>query len=788
MKPIRLIGFWMMVVGAWAQSAVLILYVRDQATRQSVPDAVIFIQGQSVGATDAQGYWSDTLAAGQYRVQVQHLNYEPTEYLIELQAGQVHRQDIWLRKRVFELPAVPVRVPRTTEPMERLPVQVLPQLPTPQASVEAALTLLPGVSSTNELSSQYSVRGGNFDDNLVFINGFEVYRPQLVRSAQYEGLSAMNPDLTQEIAFSSGAFSARYGGKMSSLLTVRYVVPDSSRTIVRASLLGASVARWWRSPNWRWRLVGGLRYQTYAYLLRTLSQKGTYRPHFGDAQLAGSYQLQERLFLDFLLYGAIARFRFIPREEVIRFGTVNQVLQFTAFMGGNEVNGYDLAMVGLRLRHDKRWAFQVQATRLLELQKHDVASAYWLGMVQSDPSKEDYGQVVYALGAGEYHQWRRNYLLANIYQMQGWKRWTRTEAGAGWRLWTLRDQLHEWERIDSAGYSLPRSDTGVLMWALVHSSDQQQWFAAWGYATRTWQWGDWQAEAGIRITVRPQVQEWLPAVRAAVARQVGAWHVRLATGVHYQLPFYREFVDAQGRHLWNQVRSQKSVHVVVSAQRPFYLWKKPFQYHTAVFGRYLWDLNPYDLQGVFIDYWAQNVARGYAVGWEQRVHGTLVPGTESWLALTLMQTREQIDGQWYPRPTDERFRVSMMILDRVPQVPNLRFTFLFHFASGLPFGPPSYLPTARAYRNAFRMPPYVRADIGLRLVLVDKTDPEGTRAIHNPAFRKFRRLWIDLQMFNMLNRLNVYSYYWIRDVAGLYYAVPRRLTGRLINVKIYLEW
>ncbi len=766
----------------------LTLTVRDAENKKPVPDAIILINGTHSGVTDSNGQWQQSLPCEFTTVTVQHINFEPATH--NMQLFQQHEIIIWLKPRTYSLPPVPIDVSKEHDPMEELKPDHLPVLPTPLPSVEKSIGILPGVASTNELSSQYNVRGGNYDENLVFINGFEIYRPQLVRSAQYEGLSAINPDLVKAIKFSAGGFPAQYGTKMSSVLDVTYVQPDSFQFRARMSMLGFSASTFYSSLNHRFNLVSSARYASYSYLLKTLPQKGVYKPAFFDFQTAGTYQFSEKTYLDFLVYGSIARFRFYPESEVVKFGTVNRVLQFTAFMQGAEINGYDIGIGGVRLRHslnkDATISMQIQYSRILEIQKEDVASAYWLGQVQTDPQKEDYGQVVYALGAGEFHIWRRNYAQFDILQSQLVYSRDKFEGGIGLKTWAIEDFVYEWDRIDSAGYSLPRSDTAVLMHRFIEGKGNQTLNAIWTYLTKTFDYENMSIIAGIRTTYWVPGKEILPAPRVAI--QFSAfkhWTFNLATGLYYQLPFYREFITQEGQYKWQTVKAQKSIHLIGTASRTIKIAQKDFLYQTSLYGKYLWDVNIYDIYGVFIDYWARNDATAYVMGWEHRLNGSLLPGTESWVSLTFLHTQEQIGQRWVERPSDEHFRISMLILDRVPQVPNLRFTMLAHFASGIPFSPPPETTYALQYRNEFRTPPYLRIDMGLRLVLVDREDPEGTSAINNPALAIFDKLWIDLQIFNILDRKNVFSYYWIRDIEGLYYAVPRRLTGRLFNLSLY---
>ena len=770
----------------------LSVVVKDSETKKPVSEAIILIDDKQMGTTDANGHWQKQLSCKEITITVQHLNFEIASQTIHLSKSQ-HEIIVWLNPRTYSLPPVPIDIRPEHDQMERLEPHHLPILPTPMPSVEKNISILPGVSSSNELSSQYNVRGGNYDENLVFINGFEIYRPQLVRSAQYEGLSAINPDLVQTIRFSAGGFSALYGGKMSSVLDVDYVKPDSLQFRVRMSMLGVSASSFYNSKNHRLNFVSSARYSSYSYLLKTLPQKGVYKPVFLDFQTVGTYQFTEQTYLDFLVYSSVARFRFFPENEVVKFGTVNRVLQFTAFMQGAEINGFDIAIVGSRIRHqtskDAEISLKMQYSRILEIQKEDVASAYWIGQVQTDPQKEDYGQVIYALGAGEFHIWRRNYALFNIVQAEGSLKQKGQQLGLGIKSWIVNDFVYEWERLDSAGYSLPRNDTAVLMHRFTEGQGYQPLYALWSYFTKNLSFEKATLVAGFRVTYWLPAQEILPAPRLSIKFPAFKnWDFSIATGLFYQLPFYREFITQTGDYKWENVKAQKSVHLIGTASRTVKIAQKEFIYQTSLYGKYLWDANIYDIYGVFIDYWANNDATAYVMGWEHRLNGSLLPGTESWVSLTFLHTQEKIGDKWVERPSDEHFRVSMLILDRVPQVPNLRFTMLTHFASGIPFSPPPETTYALQYRNTFRTPPYLRIDMGLRLVLVDKDDPEGTSALYNPALSFFDKLWIDLQIFNILDRKNVFSYYWIRDLAGLYYAVPRRLTGRLFNLSIYASF
>ena len=801
-------------------SGLLILQLRLSGQTAHVEGHVVDIKGQpleyanvaieatAIGAvTDSAGFFRLRVPAGQnQRLLISHLGYVSRSISLNLQAGELRRLNITLEPAVTELPDVQVseRQQLSTD-IVRLDPRLTRVLPGPSAGVEGLIKTLPGVSSTSELTSQYSVRGGNYDENLVYVNGIEIYRPFLVRSGQQEGLSFLNSDMVESISFSAGGFDARYGDKMSSVLDIQYKTPGQFGGSASMSLLDGSLfLEGSRGPLGA---LLGLRHKSNQYLLGTLETRGEYRPSFSDIQTLLTYNISPRTRLSFLANYSNNSFLFEPREQNTRFGTVTDVRQLTVYFDGQEVDRFMTAMGALSLDHqvhdDLNLRFSTSLFNMDESENFDIMGQYWLHRVETDMGSDDFGQPVGTpLGVGTFLHHARNYLNAILWNASHSGQWITGNQNFRWGFTfqheDIYDRLREWSLIDSAGYSLPRAPYHqILLQDTLRARIQLQSNRFSGYLQDTWELsqshGRFAITAGIRANYWNYNRQLLLSPRATLLYKplwAPLWTFRASAGFFHQPPFYRELRDLQGR-LNKNIRAQESFHLVLGTEYHFTAWDRPFKYSTEIYYKNLRHLIPYELDNVRIRYYAENSARGYAAGIDLKVNGEFVPGVESWLSLSLMDTRERIIRQvdepglsawsaYIPRPMDQRLNFSMFFQDFLPSNPSYKVQLGFIFATGVPFGPPAF----DREGDTLRMPSYKRVDIGFSKQIIG---PQSSFRENSP-WRHLNSMWISAEIFNLLEINNTISYMWIRDVENRLFAVPNRLTSRLINLKLVAQF
>ncbi len=756
----------------------------------------VALEDAETGATSNEaGFFRLRVEPGQLNLLVSHLGYASRKISITLAQGETRRIDIILEHSATELPNVEVRDRQLLQTgIIRLDPKLVAVLPGPTGGVEGLIKTMPGVSSTNELTALYSVRGGNFDENLVYVNGIEIYRPFLVRSGQQEGLSFLNSDLISSIQFSAGGFDARFGDKMSSVLDIEYRKPESFAGSFSMSLLEGSLHLESPSKNQKTTFLLGLRYKSNQYLLGTLDTKGDYKPSFSDIQGLISHNLTSRLELSFLGNFSNNRYLFRPVVQNTRFGTATEVRQLTVYFDGQEVNRFASAMGAFSLKYNAseninlRWTFSIFQTD--ETENFDILGQYWLHRVQTDINRDDFGQPTgEALGVGTFLNHARNYLNAIVWNAE---HSGEMEIGNQHLRWGIKfqhedifDRLNEWTMIDSSGFSLPRQPHHLLLlqdtlFARINLQSNR----LSGFIQNTWNLslshGRIAFTAGARLNYWNFNDQTVFSPRSTLLYKPIAWPrwaFRVSAGFYHQPPFYRELRNFKGE-LNQHIKAQESIHFVLGSEYNFIAWDRPFKYTSELYFKQLNNLIPYQLNNVRIRYYAQNMASGYATGIDMKVNGEFVPGIESWASLSVMKTAEKINGTsvYIPRPTDQRFNFSLFFQDFLPRNPTYKVQVGFIFGTGLPFGPPTY----EHHRNAMRMPAYRRVDIGFSKQLISQTSNLPAR---NP-FRHFNNMWISAEVFNLLEMNNTISYLWIRDVENQLYAVPNYLTSRLINVKL----
>lgn len=654
--------------------------------------------------------------------------------------------------------------------------------------VEEIIATQAGVSTHNELSSQYNVRGGSFDENCVYLNGVEVYRPMLVRSGQQEGLSIINPNMVEQIGFSSGGFEARYGDRMSSVLDITYKRPEAFEASVSASMLGAGAYVGWGNKHVS--LMTSVRYKTTRYLLGTMDTSGEYNPNFLDYQAYFSWRPNRRWSFEAIGNISDNHYNFEPEDRETKFGTMQEAKSFKVYFDGQEEDHFRTLFGSMTLtRHfnpNTFLALQLSSFSTKEQETYDIQGEYWLNEATSQEQ----------LGVGTYMEHARNKLKANVFNTGLRFRTKLTghvlQAGLNWQRESIKENAREWEMRDSMGYSLPHQPDRL---ALIYSQRSQNSlltnrFEA--YAQDTWRFkskiGLFNLTYGLRFSYWDWNKEILVSPRASLGLMPSFsehWTFRFATGVYYQAPFYKELRDTiitggiSSVKLNKDIKSQRSIHFVLGGDYTFRMMNRPFKFTTEVYYKALSNLIPYSVDNVRVVYYGRNMSKGYATGIDFKLFGEFVPGTDSWITFSIMSTKEKLHGKWLPRPTDQRYNLSLYFTDYFPGTDRWKLALKAAFADGLPFGPPH---TDRA-KHTFRAPAYKRVDVGLSYRLIDNEDK------HLRRFGRFiKNAWLGLDAFNLLGIKNVNSYYWVTDITNTRYAVPNYLTGRQINVRLNIDF
>ena len=653
-------------------------------------------------------------------------------------------------------------------------------------SVESIIATQAGVSTHNELSSQYNVRGGNFDENSVYVNGTEILRPLLVRAGQQEGLSFINPDMVESISFSTGGFSVAYGDKMSSVLDINYRKPRKFESVLMASLLGASA--YVGAGNDKFSFSGSIRYKTTGYLLGTLDTKGEYDPSFLDYQTYICWTPNTKWEIGLIGNAAVNEYRFSPTDRTTTFGTAKNPHTFKVYYEGWEKDRFNTLFGALdikRMEEKSVYRLNLSAFNSHESESFDILSQYWLDENGSDNS----------LAVGSFMQHARNRLKSNVYTASlkathatdlfgsiGW--------GLEYRHETVDDHMREWEMRDSAGYTLPYTQTGPM--EMIYSLKSDHGISndkAAAYIQDTYRFSTSAGLFTLNAGLRASWWSWSNEITFSPRLMVGFtpafnedFTFRFSTGVYHQTPFYKEIkdtVNAGGIYQVNlnkDIRSQRSIQFVLGGDYDFRVYNRPFKFTTEIYYKKLDRLIPYNLDNVRIVYYGENCAHGYAAGIDMKLYGEFVPGTASWLTFSLMNTRENIGGKWLPRPTDQLYNLSLYFTDYFPRRESWKMSLRCSLADGLPFGPTH----SGREKQVFRAPAYKRVDIGLSYKIFDYDK-------HPHIYGKsgfFKDIWVGVDALNLLGINNVNSYYWITDIQNTQYAVPNYLTGRQLNFRI----
>jgi hypothetical protein len=784
---------WLLCNTVTAQNNVTVSGIITDTAGMAIPGVNIIAENAGKGAiTDAAGHYRLTLPLGQsYILKVSHVGYATQRYILDLRDRESTDYEVrfTLRDQSQSISAVSITADRSSHgTLQRLETKNFRQLANPSGSFETLLKTMPGVSSGNELSSQYSVRGGSFDENLVYVNDIAIHRPMLVRSGQQEGLSFINPDLVESVDFSAGGFDACFGDKMSSALDVRYRTPDKFAGNVSLSLLGASASVEGLADGRRVSYLVGVRYKTSQYLLGTLDTRGRYNPDFFDIQGLWTCRLAEKWNLELLANAAQNRYRFIPETRNTNFGTLYHAYNLHIYYDGQEVDRYvnGTGALTLGFRPSGRLALKFTGSAYLshEQETFDIEGAYRLNELEAYQGSSTYGDSTVNIGVGSELIHARNYSDVRI--------WSISHAGTyrsnhdSWR-WAMAwqreatdDRMNEWAVLDSAGYSIPSNGLKYARHGDYYLEANRLTSYLQYHRRLTGDRLNWTITAGLRLNFNDVNREWLVSPRASVTVRplaIPQLAGHIAAGLYGQPPTCRELRDMQGQ-MNTAVKAQRSVHYVAGADYTFRMGQLPFKLSTELYYKQLNRLIPYKTENVRIYYAGGNMAKGYIAGWDIKLNGEFVEGAESWISLSFMHAHADIDGDAYgdfPLPTDRIANFNLFFQDYIPGAPTWRACLNLSFGTPLPY---SY-PVADRYDLTFRMPAYRRVDLGFSKEFFKKEQPH----------RLFKQIWLYAEIFNLFDTYNTASYLWIqvvsnRDGLKQQYAVPNYLTARRINVKL----
>ena len=655
-------------------------------------------------------------------------------------------------------------------------------------AVEEMIQSQAGVSTHSELSSQYNVRGGSFDENSVYINNVEIFRPFLVRSGQQEGISVINPDMVEKIGFSTGGYEARYGDKMSSALNIEYRRPKRFEASATASMLGASAFVGMSNKKFSW--SNGLRYKTTKYLLGSMDTKGEYQPTFIDYQTYLTYSPNKRWDIKFLGNISDNHYNFTPEDRETNFGTMENVKAFKVYFDGQEKDVFRTFFGSLgitrKFNENTSLSFIASAFNTREQEKYDIQGQYWL--TQTETSEN--------LGVGTYFQHTRNYLKAHVESakllFKTKQKKHNIEAAFTYKWEHIEENSVEYEMRDSSKYSIPHTGKDLYMIYSMRAKNTLTANRVEAYAQDTYRFTGSEGKTlytlnyGLRLAYWSFTKETILSPRLSLGI-IPAFNekitMRFATGLYYQAPFFKEIRDTTTTNgityasLNRKAKSQRSIHFIAGFDYRFKMNNRPFKFTAEAYYKALGNLVPYSVNNVKVVYYGDNMCSGHAAGLDLKLFGEFVPGTDSWVSLSLMNTSMKLNGKSIPLPTDQRYAVNLFFTDYFPGTTRWKMSLKLALADGLPFSAPH----RELESNVFRAPAYKRADVGLNYRIIDNSDRHKKR---NPI----RNLWVGAECLNLFGINNVNSYYWITDVTGQQYAVPNYLTGRQINVKLSVDF
>ena len=783
------------------------------------------IQGANVTSgsngtiTNLNGFYSLKIPSNiDVGIKISHLNYKFIEATFNLKNGETLEFNPVLNDSYEQIETVVIKGSKRKdlEGITTISPQIIRSIKGAQPGVENLLKTLPGVNITNELSTQYSVRGGNFDENLVYVNEIEVYRPFLVRSGQQEGLSFVNTAMVQNLDFSAGGFQAKYGDKLSSVLDITYRTPIDFRVQADINLLGGSITTETVSKNSKFSAITGLRYRDNSFLVNSKETDTNFNPIFADAQTYFTYRFSDKFHLSFLGNLAINHYQYAPTIRQTNFGTLDNPVALQVFYEGQENDKYQTyfgAFKGSYLVNENLTLKLITSTfHTTEQEYFDILAQYRLGEVNSNIGDENLGEVEFTEGIGSQLNHARNDLDALITNIEHKGYLKSQDNNFEWSIkYTnedIRDRIVEWEVIDSAGFLINppnldqfnnqpyTADQGpIVPFQNIHATNRTkinriQAFGQWnqrsmlgnhevytniGVRYHGWSVNGQGVESNSQNVISPRIQL---AIKPDWNKDM---LFRLSGGLYYQPPFYRELRDNDGE-VNSDVNAQQSIHLVVANEYSFEMWDRPFKLISEAYYKKLNDVNPYTVENVRIRYAAANNTKAYAYGLDMRLNGEFVPGTESWFSFGYLKTEENINKQGYiARPTDQRLKFGILFQDYIPQIPNIKMYLNLVYNTGVPGGSPSY---ASPYSYQNRLPDYKRADVGMSYIIID-----SNKKLLKNWQKRFKELSIGLEIFNMFDVQNSITNTWVRDVySKRQYSIPNYLTPRVFNLRLGMQF
>ena len=822
----------------FSQEGKVVGVLRDASAKPIDVASIAVKEYPGIGTTtNEKGEFTLTIPVGkQLTLLFSHISFKDYSESVQVETGEQKRVAIILIPKTHTYSEVEIEAEQSAaSTMKKIDPKIVSELPSASGNFEAVLFSELGVSSNNELSSQYSVRGGNFDENLVYVNDILIYRPFLVRSGQQEGLSFINSELTQSVSFSAGGFEARYGDKLSSVLDITYKEPRAFAGSASLSFLGASAHIEEVSKDYRLTQIHGIRYRTNQYLLGALDTDGNYRPSFFDYQTYLTYDINEKFQLDFLGNISQNNYRFVPETRTTDFGTIQQALRFTVFFDGQEQDKYTTYLGALSANYrpntKTNLKFISSLFRTFEVEAFDIRGQYRLDDLETDLGDEDFGEARANRGIGGFLDHARNNLDALVFSTEHKGKYYGEKHTLLWGLKyqyeDIVDEINEWQLKDSSGFSLPhppdsvgyknpeiQPDYTLELSEVLRAQNITQSSRILGYFQDDFSFESdsgsvWDLSAGTRFNYWDFNNELLISPRFSIGVKPN-WNkefsFRFATGLYQQPAFYREMRDFNGQ-INRDIKAQSSIHFLLGGDRMLEIWNRPFKLTAEMYYKYMYNLIPYEVDNVRVRYYATNNAKGDAKGIDVKINGEFVKGVESWASLSVMQVREDILDDFYmeyyndngdtitpitidqvaidsqrfepgfiPRPTDQRINFGLYFQDYIPNHPNYKVHMNLLFGTGLPTGPPN----SERYQHTIRIPAYRRVDIGFSAQLL-KDDKKLRK---NELFKQFNTLWASLEVFNLLQINNTISYLWVKDLNNQSHAIPNYLTARRVNLKI----
>lgn len=809
----RLLGFSSILLisgffltAAKAQNNATVFGAITDSLGRALPYTSATIPSINKGAvSDETGNYRLTLPSGDYEIIYSLIGYRNARKKFHLNPGEKVEINIILKIAIKTLEEVSVthQADRLQE-INRISVKEFESMPNPGGSLESLIKTLPGVSSANELSSQYSVRGGNFDENLVYVNDIEIIRPFLIQSGQQEGLSFINPDLVESVRFYAGGFEARYGDKMSSVLDVTYRTPEKAAGSVSLSLMGGSVSAEGVSKNQKLSLITGVRYKTTRLLLNSLDSKGEYKPDFTDWQMLLNYKINNKFIIGLLTNYAKNAYSYIPTTRSVTFGTYANVYNLKIYYDGNEKDMYNSISGGLTLHYtvnpDIRMKLIFNAYSNYEQEKFDISGEYLINELDAYSGSTTYSDSILNLGVGGMLSHARNYLQADIRCATYMGNWQLKNHNINWAVGFqhdhFRDRMSEWEYIDSAGYSSPYNEDQIILNNYVSSRNNISTNRITAFVQDALKWKNSKANYSLNVGLR--LYNWSfnhelllsPRIRFFVQPK---WERDIAfyaaTGIYYQPPLFKEMRNTSGEINYH-IKSQQSIHFLLGSDMILNIWERPFKYTIEAYYKYLDRLIPYKIDNVRIKYSAQNNAKGYATGLDMKLYGEFVEGIESWVSISVLSTKEDIIGDYYinkngeriepgyyHRPTDQLFHINLFFQDYLPNYPTVKASVNLVYGSGFFVSPPQ----SSRYDETYPLGSYRRVDFGMYKTLKFNSLPQ------------IKSFWIGADVFNLFDIKNKASFMWIQTVNNQEnvpntFAVPNYLTSRRLNVRMTIKF